>query len=176
MISDYHANEHEYKHGNFMELDAPKIKKEVDTWWKGSYKLKSCSRGGCSEAAECAQALRDETALFKKNLPIIETLANPALKERHWVRLSDKLGTTIVTAFTENTGTELTLQFLLDLNIQDRIDEVQEITVSADKEYKLEKNLEAMKQEWAEIEFDVKAYKETGTSIVGGIDEIMATR
>ncbi len=54
------------------------------------------------------------------------------------------------------------------------IDEVQEITVSADKEYKLEKNLEAMKQEWAEIEFDVKAYKETGTSIVGGIDEIIA--
>ena len=37
----------------------------------------------------------------------------------------------------------------------------------------LEKNLEAMKQEWAEIEFDVKAYKETGTSIVGGIDEII---
>jgi dynein heavy chain len=31
-----------------------------------------------------------------------------------------------------------------------------------------------MKQEWAEIEFDVKAYKETGTSIVGGIDEIIA--
>ena len=57
MISDYHANEHEYKHGNFMELDAPKIKKEVDTWWKGSYKLKAALEEDCPEAAECAQAL-----------------------------------------------------------------------------------------------------------------------
>ena len=50
MISDYHANEHEYKHGNFMELDAPKIKKEVDTWWKGSYKLKAALEEDCPEA------------------------------------------------------------------------------------------------------------------------------
>ena len=173
MISDYHANLHEYLNGNFMELDGPKIKKEVDSWWKGSYKLKAALEEDCPEAAECAQALRDETALFKKKLPIIEALANPALKDRHWERLSDKLGTPIV-PYDEATGTELTLQFLLDLNIVERLDDVQEITVSADKEYKLERGLSDMKDEWAEIAFEVKAYKETGTSIVGGVDEIIA--
>ena len=43
--------------------------------------MKAALEEDCPEAAECAQALRDETALFKKNLPIIEALANPGTGE-----------------------------------------------------------------------------------------------
>ena len=116
--------------------------------------IKSCSRGGLPRGAECAK-------LYVMRRPCSRRTCQ--LSRRWRIRFEGKALGPIVRqvgydhrSHDENTGTELTLQFLLDLNIQDRIDEVQEITVSADKEYKLEKNLEAMKQEWAEIEFDVK--------------------
>jgi dynein heavy chain, axonemal len=67
----------------------------------------------------------------------------------------------------------LTLQALLNLNAAEHIEEVQEITIAAEKQYNLERNLRAMISEWDAIEFEVKAYKESGTFIVGGIDEIM---
>lgn len=45
--------------------------------------------------------------------------------------------------------------------------------VAAEKEYGLEKALAAMKDEWASLEFEVRPYKETGTFLVSGVDEIV---
>ncbi len=48
-----------------------------------------------------------------------------------------------------------------------------QVCVAAEKEYGLEKALAAMKDEWASLEFEVKPYKETGTFLVSGVDEIV---
>ena len=98
---------------------------------------------------------------------MIQSLASPALKERHWDQLSDLLGETIVP------DEELTLQSLLDLDATKHIEAIQEICVKAEKEYSLERSLVNMKMEWNELAFDVKPYKESGTFIVGGIDDII---
>jgi dynein heavy chain len=69
---------------------------------------------------------------------------------------------------------DLTLQSLLDLDAAGHIDAIQEVTIAAEKEYNLKRNLEAMQKEWGLIEFEVKPYKESGTFVVGGIDDIVA--
>lgn len=48
-----------------------------------------------------------------------------------------------------------------------------QVCVAAEKEYGLEKALAAMKEEWASLEFEVRPYKETGTFLVSGVDEIV---
>lgn len=45
--------------------------------------------------------------------------------------------------------------------------------IAAEKEYGLEKALVAMKEEWAGLEFQIRAYKDTGTFLVTGVDEIL---
>lgn len=50
---------------------------------------------------------------------------------------------------------------------------VMQVCVAAEKEYGLEKALAAMKDEWASLEFEVRPYKETGTFLVSGVDEIV---
>lgn len=45
--------------------------------------------------------------------------------------------------------------------------------MAAEKEYGLEKALAAMKDEWASLEFEVRPYKETGTFLVSGVDDIV---
>lgn len=50
---------------------------------------------------------------------------------------------------------------------------VVQVCVAAEKEYGLEKALAAMKDEWSSLEFEVRPYKETGTFLVSGVDEIV---
>lgn len=171
MISDFHTNRHEWLHGAFLDLDGGKIQREVEIWWKQSYKLKAQLEELMPGSSQCAAKLREETDEFRGNLPLIRALASPALKERHWAKLSDKIGHRL-SPFDES-GIELTLQGLLDMNTGKYIEEIQEVCFAAEKEYKLERDLQSMRDDWALIQFDVKPYKETGTCIVGGIDDII---
>ena len=44
----------------------------------------------------------------------------------------------------------------------------------ATKEYSFERNLDKMKGEWRELAFDISPYKESGTYVLRGVDEVMA--
>ena len=50
------------------------------------------------------------------------------------------------------------------------------MSVNASKEYGLEKALAKMHADWDGLEFRIIEYKDTGTYIVGGTDEIQVTR
>jgi dynein heavy chain len=167
MISDFHTSSQDWLVGEFIKLDGTAISNSVDDWWKTSFKMSKTMESDYPGAAKCALKLREDTTEFRQHLPIIQSLATPALKDRHWEALSEQLGGDIVP------DDELTLQSLLDLNASDHIDQIQEICVKAEKEYSLERSLKSMQEEWGELEFDVKPYKESGTFIVGGIDDII---
>jgi dynein heavy chain len=167
MVSDFHMAKQDWLHGEFKELEGAKIEEEVTNWWKTSYKLAKSLEEEFRGASECASQLRAETTEFRKDLPVIQALASKALKARHWEALSELLGQEITP------NEELTLQHLLDLDASAKIESIQEITIAAEKEYNLERNMNNMINEWATIEFEVKAYKDSGTFIVGGLEEII---
>lgn len=100
-------------------------------------------------AANCAMRLREETTEFREHLPVIQSLASPALKPRHWEILSSKIGKEI------EPDEELTLKGLLDMHVDDFIEEIQEVCQAAKKEYDLETALNNMKTEWAAINYEV---------------------
>lgn len=62
----------------------------------------------------------------------------------------------------------------MQYNILDKLDQIQSVSGVASKEYSLEKVLEKMRNDWGGIEFRITPYKDTGTFIMGGIDEIQA--
>jgi dynein heavy chain len=168
MVSDFHNSKNDWLNGDFKELEGNKIEEAVSEWWKTSYKLSKSLEEELPGAASCAAKLREETTEFRKNMPVIQSLASKALKRRHWDSLSELLGKNI------DPDEDLTLQQLLDLDAAGHIESIQEVTIAAEKEYNLERNMNTMMKEWGSIEFEVKAYKESGTYIVGGIDEIIA--
>jgi dynein heavy chain, axonemal len=167
MVSDFHNSMNDWLNGDFKDLDGKVIDEMVTDWWKTSYKLSKSLEEDLPGAAACAALLRAETTEFRNNMPVIQSLASKALKRRHWEALSELLGKII------DPEDELTLQSLLDLDAAANIEGIQEITIAAEKEYNLERTMHAMMKEWETIEFEVKAYKESGTFIVGGVDEII---
>ena len=53
-----------------------------------------------------------------------------------------------------------------------QIEELEEISTAATKEHTLESNMLKMQAEWREITFNFIPYRDTGTYIISGIDEI----
>ena len=66
----------------------------------------------------------------------------------------------------------LTLRGMLDVGIQDHWDKVDEISVVATKQFGLEQKLDALMEAWDPIDLYIKPYKESGTFIIGGTEDI----
>lgn len=61
---------------------------------------------------------------------------------------------------------------LLRKGVASQLEALQTISVNASKEYGLEKALDKMHADWDGLEFKIIEYKDTGTYIVGGTDDI----
>jgi dynein heavy chain len=175
MLADFNENKVGWLTGGFLELKAEEIDAQVNDWWRVSYKMSKVMADTAPGSAEVALAVRAGTDEFRKYLPVIQSLASPALRDRHWSKLSVELNAAMQTEtyIDLQPDEEMTLQTLLDMNIQDHMETVQGVSVSAEKEYSLEKALKAMQGDWEALEFEVMPYKNTGTHLVKGVDDIV---
>ncbi|ETM98439.1 hypothetical protein PPTG_19561 [Phytophthora nicotianae INRA-310] len=167
MSSEFHSSRQTWLNGPFLELKGGAIEALVTEWWKASYKLSKSLVDDAPGSAEVALILRERTEEFKAYLPVIQSLASPALQERHWEKLRHTIGF-------EESEEELTLQLLLDRGITQHLETIQEIGTFAEKEYSLQKNLSAMIAEWEKVEFQTAPYRETGTYLLRSTDDIVA--
>lgn len=84
---------------------------------------------------------------FKEYMPLVSTLFNPGMRERHWEQVSDIVG------YTLKPDDELCLSRLVDMNLENHIAKFESISEAASKEFSLEKALEKMKTEWAPVNY-----------------------
>ena len=61
---------------------------------------------------------------------------------------------------------------LLQYDLLEHLPKVQSISTSASKEASLEKALVKMQADWQGVELRILEYKDTATSIIGGVDEV----
>ncbi|ESN93529.1 hypothetical protein HELRODRAFT_194054 [Helobdella robusta] len=83
---------------------------------------------------------------FSKNLPIIQNLANPSIRERHWLKISEIVGRDITPK------PETTLEQIIELHLEEFLPQFEAIAEAASKEYTLEKALMKMTSEWANVD------------------------
>jgi dynein heavy chain len=175
MLDEFGSSKKQWLNGPFVELDAKEIDKNVKAWNKKSISLGKSLGDASPSSAEVAETLKDRTKEFMQYLGLISALASPALEERHWQILSEKISTKLgKTVKIEGDNEELTLQQLVDMGLATEIELLQSVCVGAEKEHSLKRSMDTMKEEWESVEILVNAYKETGTHLIGGIDEIIA--
>ena len=80
-------------------------------------------------------------------MPLVQTLFNPGLRDRHWEKISDIAG------FPLKPDEDMCLSKLLDFNLEAHIAKFEGISEAASKEYSLEKAMEKMKIEWDPVRF-----------------------
>ena len=104
---------------------------------------------------------------MQRYLPHIGALSNPGMRERHWVMVNERMGDNI--NYEDSTFNQILAQ-----GIQDHLVEIQEISDTASKEYKLESMLEKMEKEWENLKFVIIQWKNRDVKILQGqsIEEI----
>ena len=115
-----------------------------------------------------AQTLKEQIDEFQTKLPLIGCLCNKGLRDRHWEEISKILGY----PFKPNDST--TLSSVLTMGLEGQMEKLEDIAGAASKEFSLEKALDKMFTEWQPQEFMIKEYRDTGTCIVGGVEDVQA--
>ncbi|KAL2622255.1 hypothetical protein R1flu_002460 [Riccia fluitans] len=143
------------------DLKASEVTGKTDEYSKDAYKM-----GKANKEDTVVFRLKDTIEDFKKIVPVIEEVANPALKPRHWKVIFDLLKKEY------NPEVPFSTNDLLGYHIMEHIEEVRTVSGQASKEFSFEKTLEKMLKDWDGVKFSVVPYKDSGTFIVGGIDDI----
>ncbi|XP_052105827.1 dynein axonemal heavy chain 6-like isoform X2 [Mytilus californianus] len=117
---------------------------------------------------EVVPHLKEKVMEFKQSMPIITSLRNPSLKQRHWDEIERMIGKSIVKDKT------FTLGNLIEMKIIKLKDKIQDISTTASNEETLEKMLDKIIQLWQKTDFRTVPQPSRDTYIIGGADDIMA--
>ena len=151
--------------GPFLTLDAEAISEELGNMWRTMYKL-SKTFTDMPGPQKTAESLKSKMEKFKVYVPLLQCICNKGLRDRHWEKISDLSG------FDIHPDDTTSLSQMLAMNLDKLQEQLEEISTAASKEYSLEKALKAMKSEWGEILFTLVPYRDTGVSILSGVDDV----
>ncbi|KAG6966008.1 hypothetical protein JG687_00005084 [Phytophthora cactorum] len=155
--------------GSFIDIDAEQVEKLVDTYSTGIQKAyKFFSNNGNEACSKIAETVKEQISVFRPYVPLIVALRNPGMRLRHWEELSKSLG------FALEIDESFTLTNIFQLNLLERIDDIVKVAEAAGKEYQVEQALRTMKAAWETVDLQIIAYRETGTYVIKGVDEIQA--
>ncbi len=152
--------------GPFDSLDPERMEANLGDAWRNLFKASKAfiDSPGLREAAEEVKRQIDE---FKPTMPVITALRNPGLKERHWKMMSVDLGSPLIPGQTLNT-----LEDVYKLGLIEKEATITKVCEAAGKEYAIESALDKMKREWEPMRFEIVPYRETGSFVLKGADDI----
>ncbi|KAI8929016.1 dynein heavy chain, N-terminal region 2-domain-containing protein [Entophlyctis helioformis] len=88
---DFQRSYHTWMTGSFLKLEPESVENEVTTMWRNIYKL-TLTFAPESAPYEFAQITKEQIERFKVHIPLISTLCNPGLRDRHWKDISQVVG------------------------------------------------------------------------------------
>ncbi|XP_053575219.1 dynein axonemal heavy chain 3-like [Bombina bombina] len=156
-----------WMNGPLLQVNAEEVSEEVQNLWKASYKMtKVFYHPDLHGPLKVATTIKTKLEKFKINMPLVTALCTPGIKPRHWNQMSQKVGFNI----TPNEGTAL--HEVLQLGLEKYLDDLNQISLQAGKEYALEKALNKMKADWEHVCFIFTPYKDGDIKVLSAVDEI----
>ncbi|WAR10683.1 DYH7-like protein [Mya arenaria] len=137
----------DWMEGPMTGVDPDDVEQEVGNFWRGLYKLEKAF-DTVPAAKKIAGKVKTKVEEFREHMPLISTLFNPGLRERHWEQISEIVG------YTLKPDDSYCLSRFVDMNLDQFIQRFESISEAASKEYSLEKAMDKMQTEWAPLILD----------------------
>ena len=160
-------NRSEWNDGQFASLDPEMMEKELANAQRNMYKL-SKTFADTAGLGEIAMQIKNEVEAFMPVMPLVTALRNPGMRERHWTEMSKATGKDLTMAESD----EFTLVKMKEMNLDEAMEAVTKISDVAGKEYAIEQAMDKMEGEWENVSLDITAYRESGTFVLKGFDEV----
>ncbi|XP_072759448.1 dynein axonemal heavy chain 2 [Anoplolepis gracilipes] len=156
-----------YKTGNFWTIELEEMEATANLFFR---KLTKLSRELKEKNWEIVENSRLNVDKFRRTLPLITVLKNPALRPRHWKRVKD----TIDRDFDE-TSEDFTLDAIIKMHMHNFAEQISEISNMATMELAIEVGLKNIKDTWETMPITMVPYKDKGVYRLKAIDDIMQT-
>ena len=150
-LNDWSSMVEDWKRAPFLHIDVDTISKEAEKYTKIVVR---CERGLPSDSS-AVKSLRDQVFEFKATMPIVTAIGNKNLRADHWGSIKE-----ISNIDLELEEKDFCLGELIERNIAVYQEEIQDISIRATQEAKLETELTIILEKWNELNFVVKEYKE----------------
>ncbi|KAK3576323.1 hypothetical protein CHS0354_039732 [Potamilus streckersoni] len=148
---------------SFEALNVEMLQKNVNRFTQTVYMLE---KGLPSN--EVVPRLKEMVMGFKQGMPVITSLSNPSLRQRHWEQIERLIGKPI------GKDKSFTLGNLLEMNIFKHKEKIQDISTTASNEATLEVMLQKIIDIWQNTDFRLVAHSGRDTYIIASADDIMA--
>ena len=100
---------------------------------------------------------------FLETLPLVQQLAHPAMRQRHWQQLMTVTGRQLL-VYADN----FKLSTLLEADLLEFIEDVEDITNSATKELQIEEKLSVIQEDWSDRQLEFSNFKNRGPIALQG--------
>ncbi|XP_068440309.1 dynein axonemal heavy chain 2 [Clinocottus analis] len=151
ITQEWNANWNNWKVGQLSTLQTESMSSTAQDLFKKLHKL---HRELKDKEWNIVDSSKNKIDKFKRIIPLIADLRNPAMRDRHWEQLSEELKCSF-----DHTSPDCTLEKIISLNLDEYTDKICEISGAASKELFIEKGLEDITKTWEETKLDLVAYK-----------------
>ena len=169
-VKSFIEKKHYWSDSPLGEIDPEEAQRTAEDYGRALLKVyKDFDRTGerRNAAKRIAETMNGEVKDFiNETIPLMLLICNPGMKSRHWDDIERITGIAIPK------GTTLTVSTMMEVGLQHHVKDIEDICISANKEYGLQLAMDKMEKEWADIAFETKSYRTTGTRILCGTDEI----
>ncbi|XP_034845406.1 dynein heavy chain 2, axonemal [Mirounga leonina] len=161
---DWEENWNQWKTGQFLTLQT----EAMETMAHGLFRrLTRLAKEYKDRNWEIIETTRSKIEQFKRTMPLISDLRNPALRERHWDQVRDEIQREF-----DQESDRFTLEQIVDLGMDQHVEKIGEISASATKELAIELALQNIAKAWSVIQLDIVPYKDKGHHRLRGTEEV----
>ncbi|XP_051799543.1 dynein axonemal heavy chain 2 isoform X2 [Acanthochromis polyacanthus] len=161
---EWNNNWNIWKLGQFAALQTENMENTAQDLFKKLHKLQ---RDLKDKEVNILDVTKKRIDHFKQIIPLIADLRNPAMRDRHWNKISGELWFSLDPA-----SAEFTLEKIISLGLDGYADKICEISGAASKELRIEQDLEAVTKIWEEVVLDIAPYKDEGFYLLRSTDEL----
>ncbi|XP_054461370.1 dynein axonemal heavy chain 2-like [Anoplopoma fimbria] len=163
ITQEWNANWDIWKVGQLSTLQTESMGSTAQDLFKKLHKLQ---RELKDKEWDIVDSSKNKINQFKRIIPLIADLRNPAMRDRHWKQICEELKCSF-----DHTSTDFTLEKIISLDLDEHADMICEISGAASKELFIEKGLEEITKTWEETFLDLEPYK--GHYRLRGTDEVV---
>ena len=136
----------DWTEGPRSKVQPDQVEQDVGNYERQLFKLERQFNNN-PQPRKMANRLRVQVGEFKEKMPLVQTLFNPGLRDRHWEQISAVIGR----PFKPDDDTNLNK--VIEMDLMQFIPRLEQISEAASKEFSLERALEKMKKDWQTVSF-----------------------
>ncbi|KAJ8670786.1 hypothetical protein QAD02_002045, partial [Eretmocerus hayati] len=156
-----------YKAGNFWSIELEDMEQTANDLFR---KLTKLSRELKEKHWSIVDSTRSRVDKFRRTLPLIIDLKNPAMRERHWKKVMKIIGRD----FDQNSD-GFTLDAIADMQMYNFTEEIADTSNAATMELAIETGLKSISDVWEQMFVTMVPYKTMGIYRLTTVDDIVQT-